>query len=70
LETAIDWLSSAENLNIEDYMSKHQHDPNAGALWRYFQDVITWVKTTFPVYRKEMKGVEWGVCRQRKVGQC
>jgi len=60
LETAIDWISSAENLNIEDYMSKHQHDSNAGALWRYFQDVISWVKTTFTVYRKEMKGVEWG----------
>jgi hypothetical protein len=60
LETAIDWISSAENLNIEDYMAKHQHDPNAGALWRYFQDIITWVKTTFPIYRKEMKGVEWG----------
>jgi len=61
LETAIDWISSAENRNIEDYMSKHQQDPNAGALWRYFQDVITWVKTTFPVYRKEMKGVAFGL---------
>jgi len=60
LETAIDWISSAENLKIEDYMSKHQRDPNADALWRYFQDVINWVKTTFPVYRKEMKGIEWG----------
>jgi hypothetical protein len=57
LETAIDWIS---NGNIEDYMSKHQQDPNAGALWRYFQDVISWVKTTFTVYRKEMKGIEWG----------
>ncbi len=41
-------------------MSKHQHDQNAGALWRYFKDVISWVKITFPVYRKEMKGIEWG----------
>ena len=57
LETAIDWISKGK---IDDYMSKHQHDPQAGALWRYFQDVISWVKTIFPVYRKEMKGVAWG----------
>lgn len=58
LETAIEWISEG---NIEDYMSKHQHDPNASALWRYFQDVISWVKATFPKYRKEMKGIDWGV---------
>lgn len=57
LETAIDWISEGK---IEDYMSKHQDDPNASALWRYFQDVISWVKATFPKYRKEMKGLDWG----------
>lgn len=58
LETAIDWISSG---NIEVYMSTHQHDPNASALWRYFQDVISWVNSTFIVQRKKfMKGVEWG----------
>ena len=56
-ETAIDWIS---NGNIEDYMSKRQHDPNASALWRYFQDVISWLQSTFTVYRREMKGVKWG----------
>ena len=58
LETAIDWISEGQ---IEDYMSKHQHDPNALALWTYFQTVITWVKGTFPKYRKEMKGIDWGL---------
>jgi hypothetical protein len=58
LEKAIKWISKGD---IDNYMSKHQHDPNASALWRYFQDVISWVKTTFTVYRKEMKGIEWGV---------
>lgn len=57
LETAIDWISQG---NIEVYMSKHQHDPNAAALWRYFQDVITRIETTFPHYRKQMKGLERG----------
>ncbi len=57
LETVIDWLSEGQ---IEQYMAEHQHDPNASALWRYFQDVITWASATFTVYRKEMKGVAWG----------
>jgi len=58
LETAIDWISER---NIENYMATHQHDPNANALWNYFQSVITWVNTTFTKKRKFMKGVEWGL---------
>jgi hypothetical protein len=58
LETAIKWISNGK---IEGYMSEHQHDQNAAALWRYFQDVITWVSTTFTKKRKFMKGVEWGI---------
>lgn len=58
LETAIDWISKGK---IKEYMSKHQHDPNANELWLYFQSVINWVKVTFPKYRKEMKAVPWGV---------
>lgn len=57
LETAISWIS---NRNIETYMGNHQHDPTAIELWNYFQSVISWVKATFPRYRREMKGIEWG----------
>ena len=57
LEAAIDWHSQRK---IEEYMSQHQHDENATPLWHYFQSVINWAKATFPNYRKEMKGVEWG----------
>jgi hypothetical protein len=57
METAIKWIS---NNNIEDYMSEHQHDQNAAALWRYFQDITTWIETTFTKKRKFMKGVDWG----------
>lgn len=58
LETAIRWISKG---NIEVYMLNHQHDPNASALWRYFQDVISWIEGTFTVKRtKFMKGVDWG----------
>lgn len=57
LQTALTWISKGE---IEDYMSDHQHDPNANELWTYFRNVIEWVKLSFPSYRKEMKGVTWG----------
>jgi len=58
LETTIKWIS---NDDIENYMATHQHDPNANELWLYFQNIINWVKVVFPKYRKEMKGVAWGV---------
>ena len=59
LETAIYWISEGK---IENYMATHQHDPNATALWLYFQSVITWVNATFTVKRKKfMKGIQWGL---------
>ncbi|MBP3431937.1 MAG: DUF262 domain-containing protein [Clostridia bacterium] len=57
LETALAWINDGR---IEDYMSKHQHDEDATELWEYFRDVIDWVQKTFVVWRKEMKGVNWG----------
>ena len=57
LELAIKWKNKGD---VEGYMSKHQHDPNANELWTYFRNVIDWVKLTFPVYRNYMKSVEWG----------
>ncbi|XOU93860.1 MAG: HNH endonuclease family protein [Candidatus Kerfeldbacteria bacterium] len=57
LETALFWINEGK---IEDYMAKHQHDKNADELWRYFQDVIEWVRKTFTNYRKEMVSVNWG----------
>jgi len=57
LETTIQWISRDD---IEGYMGKNQHKPNANELWLYFQSVIAWVKATFPTYRNEMKGIGWG----------
>jgi hypothetical protein len=57
-ETAISWISEDK---IESYMATHQNDPNATALWMYFQSVITWVDATFTNKRKKfMKGIAWG----------
>lgn len=61
LETAISWIAARDGKEIEDYMSEHQHDTNCNEIWLYFQNVINWVKATFPNYRKEMKGLEWGI---------
>lgn len=58
LETAISWISRG---NIESYMGNHQHDSDANELWLYFRGVIEWVKAVFPVYRREMKGLDWGL---------
>ena len=57
LETALSWINTGE---VADYMAKHQHDKNADELWKYFQDVIAWVRKTFPEHRKEMASVNWG----------
>jgi len=57
LEEALDWITGDK---IEGYMSVHQHDADADALWQHFQAVIDWVKRVFPEYRKIMKGLDWG----------
>ncbi|MBQ9622864.1 MAG: DUF262 domain-containing protein [Treponema sp.] len=61
LETALDWISSRDGIEIADYMALHQHDTNCNELWLYFKSVIDWVQVIFPNYRKEMKGRVWGV---------
>jgi hypothetical protein len=66
LETALSWI---ENGEIEKYMSIHQHDPNANELWMYFKNGIEWVKLTFTTYRREMKGIEWGLLYNKFKGQ-
>jgi len=62
LEKAISWISQGK---IEKYMSDHQHDTDAEELWEYFKNVIEWVQRTFPGYRKEMKGLDWGAFYNR-----
>lgn len=62
LETVISWIAERDGLkDIEEYMARHQHDPDAQEMWLYFQSVINWVKEIFPTYRKEMKGLQWGI---------
>ena len=62
LETGIRWISDGD---VEGYMSAHQHDKNAIELWNHFRSVIDWTDATFPTYRAQMKGVDWGVLYNR-----
>ena len=57
LETAISWISQNK---IEEYMDEHKNDPDAEALWEYFESVIEWIQSVFPKYRNPMKGINWG----------
>lgn len=61
LETALKWISDRDKIEIEDYMAIHQHDEDSNELWMYYQNVLDWVKRLFPNYRKEMKGIDWGI---------
>ncbi len=64
LETILKWAARhdgiCEEKPIDKYMAIHQFDPNANKLWAYYMQIITWVRSTFPRYRKEMKGLDWG----------
>lgn len=77
LETAIKWIAetNADKLEplinakkknktdalIEAYMQDNKDKPNAKELYEYFESVIKWVRKTFIVYRKEMKGLNWHI---------
>ncbi len=61
LETVLTWITNADKTDIATYMANHQEDPDAYPLWSYFQSVIDWVIAKFPKYRKEMKGLPWGI---------
>ena len=65
LETTLRWIAARDDIEIEDYMAQHQHDTNCSDLWLYFKGIVDWVQVTFPHYRKEMKGLEWGILYNR-----
>ena len=64
LETILKWAARHDGIHdtapVDKYMAIHQNDPNANKLWAYYMQVMTWVKTYFPKYRREMKGLDWG----------
>ena len=60
LEKALEGICELQGLKkVEQYMGMHKSDTDADELWQYFQDVIAWVKKIFPVYYKDMLGIDW-----------
>ena len=57
LERALDWVSKG---HISDYMKQHRHDDNIIELKTYFNAVLGWVNSVFPIPYDKMKGLEWG----------
>lgn len=61
LETVLKWAARHDGVeSVDKYMALHQFDHNANKLWAYFVSIITWVRSTFTKYRREMKGLDWG----------
>lgn len=64
LETALKWICNRDNLeDVADYMNiqKANGTKTAEELWNYFEEIFAWVQKIFPKYRKEMKGLQWGI---------
>ncbi len=59
LATALLWISSARNTDVESYMSAHRHDRNIDELKMYFNSVIDWINGVFTDVESEMCGLEW-----------
>lgn len=59
LERALEWISSAQGLTIEGYMSRHRHDTSIAEMESYFNSVIGWVSGLFEM-TDNMVGLEWG----------
>ena len=57
LERALDWVSKG---HISDYMKQHRRDDNIIELKTYFNAVLGWVNSVFPIPYDKMKGLEWG----------
>ena len=61
LEIGLEWIAFGKKCNISEYMAQHQNDENADELYNYVENIFLWVASIFPKYRKEMKGLNWGV---------
>lgn len=57
LATALDWVSRGK---AEEYMRDHRFSSDITELVNYFNSVIDWVRTVFPLVENEMRGLPWG----------
>ena len=57
LATALEWVSRGK---AEEYMRDHRFSSDITELVNYFNSVIDWVRTIFPLVKNEMRGLPWG----------
>lgn len=57
LATALEWVSRG---NREEYMRDHRFSSDITELVNYFNSVIDWIRTIFPLVENEMRGLPWG----------
>lgn len=57
LATALEWVSRGR---AEEYMRDHRFSSDITELVNYFNSVIDWVRTVFPLVENEMRGLPWG----------
>ena len=62
-------LSGKAKIDIDEFMRLNKNKSNAIELWRYYEDVMEWVRATFPTYRSIMQKVEWGLLYNEYHGQ-
>lgn len=76
LSSALRWIADYQNLaprteEGDTYMATHQGDADAGEIKSYYMAVMDWVGGKFKSYRKEMKGLPWGLFYNKfKRGEC
>lgn len=59
LRTALSWVAARDEIEIKNYMAKHQYDPTATDLKTYFDTVLNWVTGLFTFQHKIMAKVDW-----------
>lgn len=57
LATALEWVSRGK---VEGYMRDHRFSSDITELVNYFNSVIDWIRTVFPLVENEMRGLPWG----------
>jgi hypothetical protein len=66
LSTVLKWIADYKGLPArtdegDAYMAEHQGDADAGDIKSYYTAVIDWIGGKFKAYRKEMKGLPYGL---------
>lgn len=62
LATALEWVSRGR---AEEYMRDHRFSSDITELVNYFNSVIDWARTVFPLVENEMRGLPWGELYER-----